>query len=133
MQRDFDQIREILLEVENGKSSFCVTSKSEALALGADVDDCLESEEAAALAYQLNLLRDADYIVGVEISGYCIVDRITWAGHDFLDTIRDDGIWARTKAVSSETKGFTVDLIKDIAKGIVRTKIKQHADVDLGI
>ena len=43
--------------------------------------------------------------------------RLTWDGHEFLDAIRNDTVWARTKKVFLD-KGveMTFDLVKAIAK-----------------
>ncbi|MFM4928558.1 DUF2513 domain-containing protein [Aeromonas veronii] len=45
--------------------------------------------------------------------------RLTWAGHEFLDAIRSDTVWNKTKETFT-TKGLdmTFDLIKTVAGGV---------------
>jgi hypothetical protein len=57
--------------------------------------------------------------------------RLTNAGYDFLDSVRDDEIWRKTKKAAKEARGFTFDLLVDLAKGFVKTKIEEHTGVKL--
>lgn len=44
---------------------------------------------------------------------------ITWNGHKFLDTIRDNQVWSKTKSI---TKGFTsvsISLVENIASKVI--------------
>ena len=65
------------------------------------------------------------------ILGHVIVRGLTWNGHDFLDSIRDPKIWAKTKSGAAAAGGFTVDLLKDLAKGLVRKQIEEYTGVKL--
>jgi hypothetical protein len=56
---------------------------------------------------------------------------LEWAGHDFLDSVRDPEIWAKTKQGAETAKGFTVDLLKDLAKGLVKKQIEDYTGVKL--
>ena len=58
--------------------------------------------------------------------------RLSWAGSDFLDSIRDEEIWKNTKAGAAKVGGFTFDLIKQLASGLVRTQLEKHTGVKLG-
>jgi hypothetical protein len=57
--------------------------------------------------------------------------RLSHAGYDFLDTIRKEEIWEKTKKEAASAGGFTVDLLKDLAKGFIKTKIEEHTGVKL--
>ena len=58
--------------------------------------------------------------------------RITAAGHDYLNAIRSDGIWDKTKAAVAQTGGSaTIELLKALATGFVKKKIQEHTGVDL--
>ncbi len=56
---------------------------------------------------------------------------LTWEGHDFLDSVRDPKIWAKTKDGALAAGGFTVDLLKDLAKGFVKKQIEERTGVTL--
>jgi hypothetical protein len=64
-------------------------------------------------------------------AGHVIVQRITWNGHDFLDSIRDPRIWDKAKRQVQGAGGFTVDLLKDLAKGLVKKQIEEYTGVKL--
>lgn len=51
-----------------------------------------------AIAYNLGLAIDAGFVNGREAGGGSfLLEGLTWSGHDFLDSVRDDEIWRRTK------------------------------------
>jgi len=56
---------------------------------------------------------------------------LTWHGHEFLDAIRDPEIWRRTKEGANKAGGFTVSLLADLAKGLIKTQIEKHTGVKL--
>ncbi|MHA6159517.1 DUF2513 domain-containing protein [Pseudomonas sichuanensis] len=57
--------------------------------------------------------------------------RLTWSGHDFIDAVRDDEIWKRTRQGVSAAGGFSIDLLKDLAKGFIRKKISEHTGIEM--
>lgn len=69
----------------------------------------------------MDLLIDADFI-DAENTGDFDYRRITWSGHEFLDSVRDDEVWRRTKDGALAVKGFSADLLLDLAKGFARKK-----------
>ena len=56
---------------------------------------------------------------------------LTPSGHDFLDSVRDSEIWNKTKEGASAAGGFSLDLLKDLAKGFVKQQIKKHTGIDV--
>ncbi|SOC17033.1 uncharacterized protein DUF2513 [Rhodobacter sp. JA431] len=51
------------------------------------------------------------------------------AGHDYLDAIRDEGIWQKTKEGAAKMGGVTLGIMKDIAV----VYMKEAAAEKLGI
>ena len=51
--------------------------------------------------------------------GFC-VGALTWEGHEYLDKIRQDTVWNKTKDVITQ-KGLpmAVDVIKEVATAII--------------
>ncbi len=48
---------------------------------------------------------------------HAYVQRLTWAGCDFVDAIQDDTLWAKAKAkVMKPAASFTFDVLKDWLK-----------------
>ena len=46
---------------------------------------------------------------------------MTWRGHEFLDAVRDDTVWKKTKdKVASSGVTATVEILTQVATGIVK-------------
>lgn len=53
------------------------------------------------------------------------VGSLTWKGHDFIDKIREDTVWNRTKEVIKEKMlPTTIEVIKDISGVIIKSMIE---------
>ena len=64
------------------------------------------------LACHMVLLIDGGLLDGArDQSGGFVARKITWAGHDFLDTVRDPKIWSATKDRVKKAGGFTLDIL----------------------
>lgn len=125
MTRDMDLIRKILFEVE----SMAAGSSPIVIEFPGEYDQALVNEH-------VDLMIEAGLLKGRVIKGMngvvgMIVQGLTWDGHDFLDSIRDPEVWAKTKRGAEAAGGFTVDLLKDLAKGFIKTKIEEHTGVKL--
>lgn len=148
MKRDMDLIRVILMDIEaneniNGKFTI------------SDADFGATGADRTALQYHLRLLMDAGYIEGkdllqstkdskldvhrmmVEEGAPILVTRMTWDGHDFLDTVRDSKVWEKTKDALQGVGGVGIDTIKDVAKeigkAVINHQVKKHTGIDLGL
>jgi hypothetical protein len=129
MQREMDLIRELLFRLE-----------ALPMRLGEERTIPLDAEEIAVPGYDLNQI---DYhLTQIRKSGY--IDEggarpmlgigfrcLNPAGHDFLDSVRDPETWAKTKKTAAKAGGFTLDLLKDIAKGLIKKKIEDHTGIKL--
>ena len=107
MKRDMDLVRELLLYLE--RSSKESTRKRVAV-------DGHSREETN---YHLLLLLDAGLIEGRRIKSFqgnaVLVERMTWAGHDFLEAIRPPGVWHRVQKKIAPLGGATFDIVKKLA------------------
>ena len=53
------------------------------------------------------------------------VGHLTWEGHDFLDKIREDTIWNKTKSIiRDKVLPMTLDIIKEVASAIVSAAVQ---------
>ena len=51
------------------------------------------------------------------------LDRLTWAGHDFLDAARDETLWTKAKEkVMKPGASFTFEIIKEWLKAEIRQR-----------
>jgi Hypothetical protein (DUF2513) len=62
-----------------------------------------------------------------------IIRGLTFEGHEYVDTIRDPAIWQRTKEGLQEAEGFSLDLVKALAKGFLKKQIEERTGVKLDI
>lgn len=107
MKRDWDLVRQILLQVE--------ALPSVADSLG---PEAVAGYDEQVVAYHMWLLNDAGLIEGSVkkmLSGdiVVIVSNLTWEGHEFLDSIRRDNVWAQLK---DKAAALGTDLPFDVVK-----------------
>lgn len=62
--------------------------------------------------------------IGPEVKDF-MVQRLAWEGHEFLDAVRNDTVWTKTKKVFTE-KGvdMSFDLVKTVAKEAATLLVK---------
>jgi len=114
VKRDDDLLRGLLFEFEAEDDWLLILPQT----LNMSQDDRVKIGH-------VNLLCDAGYVTQVGKGTY----RLTNQGYDFLDAIRDETIWKKTKAGAAEVGGMTLGMIKDLALAYV----KQEAAEKLGI
>jgi hypothetical protein len=61
-----------------------------------------------------------------------VARKLTWAGHDFLDSVRDPKIWRATKDRVKEAGGFTIEILAASAKEIISHNLIRLAGAALG-
>lgn len=88
-------------------------------------DITVEDYNLTTIAYHCKILHDAGLISEYEAQYgddhllFFGVGSLTWEGHEFLDSIRDNTVWTKTKEVMKD-KGlpFVLDTVKQIASAI---------------
>lgn len=50
--------------------------------------------------------------------------RLTWAGHDYLDTIRDPLIWRYTRRAAGRAGIWSLEMIATITKAAIAAKVR---------
>lgn len=115
MTRDMDFVRKILMKVEASDDSVF-----DARALVDGVHD------AAFVLHHIELLMNAGYIEATvnyykSGGGQALVKRITWEGYEYLDAVRDDTVWSRTKSIVTNAVGSTsLEVIKMVAGKVAK-------------
>lgn len=130
MKRDMDLIRDLLLKLEAFP-----TSRGAIYHLTAEDDELrFDNYDPDLVDYHLALLLEVDFVERVSggrpMEGI-MFRRLTWAGHDFLDSVRDPVIWNRTKDGALAAGGFTVDLLAELAKGFIKKQIEARTGIAL--
>lgn len=117
MPRDLDLLRLILLKMESDSEARKFFSSSFAT----------EKYDEKTVSAHLKMLLDAGYIEASKVSRIgqphddYIVKSITMAGHDYLDTVRDDTVWDKTKKKVKETGlSVSLEMIKSVAVAMLK-------------
>lgn len=76
------------------------------------------------ITYTCEKLDEAGYLeIKRYITGDAIVLKMTYNGHQFLDTIRDDSIWKETKSKISKIAGVSLPIIQQVAAQLISLKL----------
>ena len=51
--------------------------------------------------------------------------RLTWAGHDYLDAVRDPKVWQKTKDATEKVGSWTFEIVKELAKSFVTEELRK--------
>lgn len=57
--------------------------------------------------------------------------RLTWHGHEFLDTVRDPEIWRKTKSGAAAAGGYGFGFLKDLATAYAEHVAKERLGRDV--
>ena len=52
-----------------------------------------------------------------------MISKLTWEGHEFVDDIKDSGIWANTKARVEGLSGVALSVVAEIAKAEIKKRL----------
>ena len=117
MKRDNDLLRELLIEFEAQKSWQIFVHPH----LGM-------TELEITREHHVQLLSDAGFLLEMGDSLY----RMTNSGHDYLDAIRNDGIWKKTKDGAASVGGVTLGIMKEIAVAYIKQQVSEKLGITIG-
>ena len=120
MKLDMDLMRQILLAVE-----------ADPCPVLPGVPEVIDYPSGHVIEH-VRLAVDAGYLTAQDagtMSGPDFVAlRLTWAGHEFLEKIRDPEIWRQTKAGAAKVGSLPFSLLGELAIGFLKKKA-----ADLGL
>ena len=146
MKRDLEMVRDILMEIESlprGQTLKVIDAMPEerrnywtVLALSADEKElkCCDPVRFhhARLLWESQFAREPD-IIASRRSRQAIIDelelyRLTNEGHDFLDSIRNETVWNRTKVKLVEFGGSSsLEVVKTLAISVFKGTVMDGA------
>lgn len=110
MKLDFDIIRDVLLEIENDNS---IQSK---------LDYSYENTPPEKL-YAISKLIEAEFINAIDGStmdgNVYIATSLTWDGHNFLNNIRENTIWSKTKSIANRIGVKSFEALVQISSNVI--------------
>jgi Hypothetical protein (DUF2513) len=128
LTRDMELIRELLLKLEN-----LLTPPEVAVLTGHEPELAIDGYSGDQIAYHLVLLREAGLIEcpGPQPALGVTFERLSWRGHDFLDSVRNPETWARTKEGARKIGNWSIGLLSDMAKAYAKYLAKEKLGLDL--
>lgn len=114
MKRDMDLVRKILLEIEKNCVSTAITNLY------------IDGYDMETVAYHCKILYEAGLIFNYKpfyadnrLYSFS-VGSLTWDGHDYLDKVRDNTIWEKTKnTITQKGLPLVFDTIKIISTAFI--------------
>jgi hypothetical protein len=110
MKREWDLIRLLLLRLE-----------AEETANAHLAPQAMGGFDAELVGYHIDLLDQAGLLTARRAGDTIVARRLTWDGHELLDSIRRDTVWNRAKGILRE-KGL--DLTLDALRLAVKAAIE---------
>jgi len=116
MKRDMDLIRKMLLAIE---------ADEQGLAPKIEIDGYTQEE----INYHAILLGEAGLAVVIEAGGMggtspeAQIDRLTWAGHEFLDSSRENKTWNQAKDVINKIGGASIQIWASVLTEIIKKNL----------
>ena len=120
MKRDMDLVRLILLEIESSEYD--------------EIEDFkIDGYDVSLVKYNGELLLQAGLINNFyeDSIGELIAGQLTWEGCDYLDKIRDNSIWKKTKDAIKEKglKGAISDIAGEVSGEMSETVKKTNFEL----
>ncbi len=124
MKRDMETIRAVLeaIEAEDGAVNHLQVT--------------IPGVDEAAVGYHLALLHEGGYLIGDESTPFGSTKivfhpiRLTWQGHELLDTIRSKSAWASVKAFAARQGGsISAEVMKMVALQTLKSQIGFHGPI----
>ena len=115
MKRDMDLCRQILLDIEGSP---------EANGLGF-IELGFEGKTQTEVSYHVHLLKEAGLLEASDLSNSVdgllwFPNRLTYAGHEFIEATRSETVWTKAKStVLEKTGGLSLGVLKSVAIKLV--------------
>ena len=121
MKRNMDLCRLILFKIEDEYKSTALSNLQ------------IDGYDIEIIAYHCDLLFEAGLIKSYKPTYasdkiyFFSVGALTWEGHDFLDKIRENTMWNRTKnRIKENALPMTLEVIKTIATSLINDQISGY-------
>jgi len=116
MKRDMDLIREILLAIESDVHGFAPK-----IELHGYTQEQINYH--AFLLGEAGLLKVADVTSMGSESPEAIIIRLTWSGHEFLDSARDNQRWNQAKDVINKIGGASIQIWVTLLTDLIKKNL----------
>ena len=122
MRLNPDCIRDILLFIES-------TTNSKIRSVGfVSILENLSQYDEDTIHYHLYQIKNSELILNLHVSGSkpFLIGDLSPKGHEFLENIRSDSNWNKTKEIAGNIGSFSINNLSQIAIGVVTQLITQN-------
>jgi hypothetical protein len=127
MKLNPDLVRELLLWGENNLPSESGNLEFPIIA-GFDEQEiayhCLMSDEAGFFE-SINISTNDDLFQRMHPR------RLTYSGHQYLETIRDEKVWAKAKEGARKIGSFSMETLGMVAKAVIAVQVKKYTGLEI--
>lgn len=128
MKRNMDLCRLILFKIEDEYKSTALSNLQ------------IDGYDMEIIAYHCDLLFEAGLIKSYNPTYasdkiyFFSVGALTWEGHDFLDKIRENTMWNRTKnRIKENALPMTLEVIKTIVTSLINDQLSRYLNGSLSL
>lgn len=128
MKRNMDLCRLILFKIEDEYESTALSNLQ------------IDGYDMEIIAYHCDLLFEAGLIKNYNPTYasdkiyFFSVGALTWEGHDFLDKIRENTMWNRTKnRIKENALPMTLEVIKTIVTSLINDQLSGYLNGSLSL
>jgi hypothetical protein len=116
MERDMDFIRELLICMEKNPQLDGTRW------MEFDPSD-VPGRTREEIAYHIRLLATAGFVRANIANDFPAISSLTWDGHEFLDNIKDNGVWESTKARLAGLPAVALTVVAKIAEAEIMKRL----------
>lgn len=130
MKLNQDCVRDILLELEKKLDLNTQLYKNDLLTFSS-----YEKYGEKDFFYILLKLTEAGYLNAKVTAGannpvFSVnISSISWEGHEFLDSVRDNEVWKQTKSIVSKFSSVSITTIENIASNVITQLISKQLNI----
>lgn len=130
MKLNQDCVRDILLELEKKLDLNTQLFKNDLLMFSS-----YEKYGEKDFFYTLLKLTEAGYLnakitAGANNPVFSVnISSISWEGHKFLDSVRDNEVWKQTKSIISKFSSVSITTIENIASNVITQLISKQLNI----
>lgn len=132
MQRDPELIRLLMLKLE------AMDKPATAIyMINSQTDMLIPDYDADKIYYHVDQILQCGWIDmaggrGMNSAAEFCFRGLTPRGHDFVDSVRDDAIWALTKKGAAAAGGYTLDMLAALSKGLIKKQLEKLTGISVG-
>lgn len=122
MKLNHECIRDLLLAIENQDTLEPLMDKQIF-----DLPE-LANYDKNTIIYTAQKLNEAGFLNGkfdfyLDGEAFITISSITYEGHSFLDSIRDEKVWRKTKEAASKVSSVSLPILKELGLSILKSQL----------